>query len=123
MREIKDNLKIIAEVGVNHNGSIKLAKKLVDVAKKAGADFVKFQLYKTENLVQRKTKNLKYQIKNTKKNIGQFALLKKLEINENFIIKIKNYCKSKKINFLCSPFDTESLSLLIKLKVLSQMKY
>ncbi len=91
MSEKKDNLKIIAEVGVNHNGSIKLAKKLVDVAKKAGADYVKFQLYKTENLVQRKTKNLKYQIKNTKKNIGQFALLKKLEINENFIIKIKNY--------------------------------
>ena len=117
MRKIKDNLNIIAEVGVNHNGSIKLAKKLVDVAKKAGADYVKFQLFKAENLVQRKTKSLKYQIKNTKKNIGQFSLLKKLEINENFIIKIKNYCKLKKINFLCTPFDTESLSLLTKLKV------
>ena len=67
MRKIKDNLNIIAEVGVNHNGSIKLAKKLVDVAKKAGADYVKFQLFKAENLVQRKTKSLKYQIKNTKK--------------------------------------------------------
>ena len=51
MSEKKDNLKIIAEVGVNHNGSIKLAKKLVDVAKKAGADYVKFQLYKTEYFI------------------------------------------------------------------------
>ena len=110
-------IKIIAEIGVNHNGSLKLAKKLIDVAKYSGADFVKFQAFKAENLVQRKTKSLQYQIRNTQKKSGQFDLLKKLAINKNFIKTTMTYCKKKKINFLCSPFDIESLNLLFELKV------
>ncbi len=99
----KNKTIIIAEIGVNHNGNINLAKKLVNVAKKSGADFVKFQSFKTENLV----------CKNTK----AFNLLKKLEISEKNFKKIIQYCKKKKIKFLSSPFDLESLNLLFRLKI------
>ena len=94
---------IIAEAGVNHNGDITLAKKLIDVAKNAGADFVKFQSFKTENLV--------------KKSNSQFKMLKKLEISENDTISLIKYCKKKKINFLSTPFDLESLKFLFKKKI------
>ena len=66
MKTEKNKIKIIAEVGVNHNGNLKIAKRLIDVAKKSGAEYVKFQAFKATNLVQKKTKSLKYQIKNTK---------------------------------------------------------
>ena len=117
MKTAKNKTKIIAEVGVNHNGNLKIAKKLIDVAKKSGADYVKFQAFKAINLVQKKTNSLKYQIKNTNKNDGQFNMLKKLEINKIFIESVLLYCKNKKINFLCTPFDIESLNLLYSLKI------
>jgi|TARA_B110000211_G_C14093445_1_gene561032 N,N'-diacetyllegionaminate synthase len=117
MKTEKNKIKIIAEVGVNHNGNLKIAKRLIDVAKKSGAEYVKFQAFKATNLVQKKTKSLKYQIKNTKKNDGQFNMLKKLEINKIFIESVLLYCKNKKINFLCTPFDIESLNLLYSLKI------
>ena len=109
------DLIIIAEAGVNHNGSLKKALQLVDIAAKAKADFVKFQTYKTENLVQRDFSCASYQLKNSKfKN--QFKMLKKYELNENQFKKIIERCKIKKIKFLSSPFDIQSLSLLKKLK-------
>lgn len=107
---------IIAEVGVNHNGSIKLAKKLIDVSKKSHADYVKFQIYKAQELVKEKTKTAIYQKKNTKIKY-QFNLLKDLELTKKNFKEIANYCKKKKINLLLSPFDTESLSFIFQLKI------
>lgn len=103
---------IIAEAGVNHNGDINLAKKLIDVAADAGADYVKFQTFKAENLVQKKAKKAVYQVENTGNNDSQFEMLKKLELTyENHAILIE-YCKSKKIKFLSTAFDFESIDFL-----------
>lgn len=108
---------IIAEIGVNHNGNINVAKKLIDIAKKSGADYVKFQTFKTENLVRINTKTVQYQSKNLRKKTTQFNLLKKLELSENNHSKIIKYCNKLKISFMSSPFDLESLNLLFRLKI------
>ena len=113
----KNKTIIIAEIGVNHNGKINLAKKLIDVVKKSGADFVKFQTFKTENLVCKNTKATQYQNNNLGKKTKQFNLLKKCELSENDHKKIIQYCKKKKIAFLSSPFDLESLNLLFRFKI------
>ena len=76
---------IIAEAGVNHNGEIRLAKKLIDIAKKSGADFIKFQNWQAEELVTSNAKMAPYQIKNTKKKTKQINLLKPLELKKNII--------------------------------------
>ena len=103
---------IIAEAGVNHNGSIDLAKKLIDAATNAGVDYVKFQTFKAENLVQKKAKKAAYQINNTGNNDSQFKMLKKLELTyENHSILI-DYCKSKNVKFLSTAFDFESIEFL-----------
>ena len=108
---------IIAEIGVNHNGNIRLAKKLIDIASKAGADFVKFQTFKAKNLATYFAKKANYQLKIKNKNETQLPMLKKLELN-HFQHKILiNYCKKKKIGFLSTAFDIESLNLLISLKL------
>ena len=73
---------IIAEAGVNHNGSIKIAKKLIDVAKIAGADYVKFQTFEAEKLTTKKAKLADYQKKNLKQNRSQYQMLKKLELKK-----------------------------------------
>ena len=103
---------IIAEVGINHNGSINLAKKLINVASKAGADAVKFQTFKTENVVVKNAKKANYQKNDNEKNQSQFELIKKLELSANTHKKLINYCKKKKILFLSSPFDLDSIDLL-----------
>ena len=109
---------IIAEAGVNHNGDIKLAKKLIDVAVEAGADAVKFQTFKAENIVSKNAKKAKYQIENMKdKDNNQFNMLKKLELDLKTHKKLINYCKKKNIMFLSTPFDLDSISLLNKLKL------
>ena len=90
---------IIAEAGVNHNGDIKLAKKLVDAAKKAGADAVKFQTFKSENLVTKKADMADYQKKNTGKKESQFNMLKKLELKQSDFKDLKRYCDQKNIIF------------------------
>lgn len=109
---------IIAEAGVNHNGDIRLAKKLVKVAAKAGADFVKFQTFVTENLVTKKLKKANYQIKNTKnRSQTQYDMLKKLELNFKHHKILINECKKNKIKFLSTPFDNSSIQLLTKLKM------
>ena len=113
----KNKTIVIAEVGVNHNGNINLAKKLIDIAKKSGADYVKFQTFKAKNLIRKNTKTTHYQSKNLGQKITQFNLLKKLELSENSHGKIIKYCNKKKINFMSSPFDLESLNLLFRLKI------
>ena len=103
---------IIAEAGVNHNGSIDLAKKLIDVACEAGADAVKFQTFNAKNLVTKNLEKANYQKKLGKKSETQFNMLKKLELNQEMHIELINYCKLKKIIFLSSPFDLDSINLL-----------
>lgn len=106
---------IIAEAGVNHNGSIELAKKLIDIAVKSGADAVKFQTFKTENMVSRYALKADYQQKNTENHENQFEMLKKLELNSDTYPELMFYCKKRGIIFLSSPFDHESIELLSKL--------
>mgnify|MGYP006142983429 CR=1 FL=1 len=109
--------EIIAEVGVNHNGNIDYAKKLIINAKIAGADYVKFQTFLANNLVRRNQKLMSYQKKNIKKKITQYKMLKKLELSKNDHLRLINFCKKKKIKFLSSPFDVESCKLLINLGI------
>ncbi len=110
-------VKIIAEVGVNHNGSITRAKKLIDIAKDAGADFVKFQSYVTENLLNQYEPLMRYQKFNIKRKINQFEMLKNFELNFFNQNQIKKYCKEKKIRFLSTPYDMDSVKNLIKMNL------
>ena len=105
---------IIAEAGVNHNGSIQIAKKLIDVAVEAGADAVKFQTFKAKNFVSRLAPKAKYQIKTTSKGESQFEMIQRLELNADAHKELIGYCKRKNIMFLSSPFDLESINLLDK---------
>ena len=108
---------IIAEIGVNHNGNVVLAKKLIDLAKKSGANYVKFQTFKAHNLVCKNTKAAEYQNRNLEKKDSQYNILKKLELSENDYKSLLKYSRKKKIKFLSSPFDLESLNLLYRLKI------
>ncbi len=103
---------IIAEAGVNHNGSIELAKKLIDVASDAGADAVKFQTFKAEKLVSKNAEKAEYQKETSGANESQYEMLKKLELDVATHQELMQYCKSKKILFLSTPFDHESIDLL-----------
>ena len=104
---------IIAEAGVNHNGSMKIAKQLVDAAVEAGVDIIKFQTFKAEKLVSKTAKQAEYQ----KKNIGdgndsQYEMLKKLELSEKNHEELMAYCKEKGIRFWSTAFDFESMDYL-----------
>ena len=104
---------IIAEAGVNHNGSTELAKKLIDVASDAGADAVKFQTFKAEKLVSRDAKKAAYQQENMQEESdSQYAMLKKLELDVAIHKELIAYTQSKNIMFLSTPFDLESIELL-----------
>ncbi|WP_373072010.1 N-acetylneuraminate synthase [Sulfurimonas sp.] len=103
---------IIAEAGVNHNGSVELAKKLVDVASMAGADAVKFQTFKTENLVSKNAHKAEYQKQTTDKEESQFEMIKKLELDLDVHKELINYCKNKNIIFMSTPFDLDSVDML-----------
>jgi N,N'-diacetyllegionaminate synthase len=111
------NVFIIAEAGVNHNGSLKLAKKLVDKAKEAGADAVKFQTFKAKNLVSKNAKKAKYQVENMGSDESQYEMIKKLELGFDEFKELKNYCDKKEIMFLSTPFDDESIEFLNNLGV------
>jgi N,N'-diacetyllegionaminate synthase len=103
---------IIAEAGVNHNGSIELAKKLIDVASESGADAVKFQTFKATNLVSKNAQKAEYQKQTTDKTESQFDMIKKLELDLNTHKELIAYCKTKNIMFLSTPFDHDSIELL-----------
>jgi N,N'-diacetyllegionaminate synthase len=104
---------IIAEAGVNHNGNIDLAKKLVDIAFEAGADYVKFQTFKAKNIVSPKAKKAGYQQLNMKSDgNSQLKMLQKLELSEASHIELIDYCNNKGIKFLSSAFDLESIKYL-----------
>lgn len=105
---------IIAEAGVNHNGSMELAYELVDAAIKAGADAVKFQTFKTEHLVTKTAWQAEYQEKNLGESSSQFSMLKKLELSYEQFRQLKQYCDAKGIMFLSTPFDLESVDFLIE---------
>ncbi len=117
MSEMKKVL-IIAEAGVNHNGSIELAKKLVDAAALAGVDYVKFQSFKAENLVSKDAKKAEYQqINMADGNDSQFTMLKKLELSPEQHIELIAYCNEKGIKFFSTAFDLESIDFLASLKL------
>ena len=107
---------IIAEAGVNHNGSIKLAKQLIDAAAIAGVDYVKFQTFKAENLVTKSAKKAKYQQTNMINNDElQFQMLKKLELSKEYHYDLINYCKIRNVNFFSTAFDLKSVDFLASL--------
>ena len=108
---------IIAEAGVNHNGSLKVAFKLIDKAKEACADAIKFQSFKTDKLVTQTAKKADYQKKNNRAGETQYEMIKKLELGTEEHIKLLKYCRKKRIEFISSPFDNDSVELLRKLKV------
>lgn len=114
--KISNNCFIIAEAGVNHNGSVELAKELVNAAKEAGADAVKFQTFKTKNLVTKDARKAEYQIKNSGEE-SQYEMIKKLELSPDEFWEIAKYAEDKGIIFLSSPFDAESVDLLDKIDI------
>ena len=104
---------IIAEAGVNHNGSTELAKKLIDVAVEAGADAVKFQTFKAEKLVSKNAKKATYQKENMNdSDDNQLNMLKKLELDIDTHNELIEYCNKKNIMFLSTPFDHDSIDML-----------
>jgi N,N'-diacetyllegionaminate synthase len=110
---LKEKVIIIAEAGVNHNGDINLAKKLIDIAADAKVDYVKFQTFKAENVVSKIAKKASYQITNTKnKEENQLQMLKKLELSHDQHNELISYCKQKNISFFSTAFDLESLAYL-----------
>lgn len=103
---------IIAEAGVNHNGDLQQAKKLIDAAADAGADYVKFQTFKANKMVTRNAKRAEYQDQNTGNQESQYNMLKKLELSEQDHHVLIDYCEKKGIQFLSTGFDDESLIFL-----------
>ena len=112
-----DHVFIIAEAGVNHNGDVETAKRLVDAAAEAGADAVKFQTFKAEKRVCRNAQKAAYQMVTTDQEETQFDMLKKLELTTEMHELLAAYCKQKNVMFLSTPFDTDSLRYLVKLGV------
>ena len=106
------NVFIIAEAGVNHNGDINLAKKLIDVAKEAGADAIKFQTFISEKVVSRYAPKAEYQNKNTSSKESQLDMVKKLELSFDEFRELNKYCKAKEIEFLSTAFDSSSIDFL-----------
>ncbi len=104
---------IIAEAGVNHNGDISLAKKMIDVAAVAGVDYIKFQTFKAESLVSKSAKMAEYQqINLPSDNDSQFEMLKKLELKESDYQELMEYCEVRGVKFLSTPFDIDSVKFL-----------
>ena len=111
----RNKVFIIAEAGVNHNGSLKLAKKMVEKAVEAKVDAIKFQTFIAKNLVSRNTEKANYQKLNTNNKESQLEMIKKLELSFEQFIELKRYCDEMRIKFLSTPFDLESIEFLKKL--------
>lgn len=115
---MRTKVLIIAEAGVNHNGSLDLAKKLIDEAAIAGADFIKFQTFKAEKLVSRSAKQAEYQQRNIgKTGDSQYTMLKHLELNANQHEELIAYCQKKNIQFFSTAFDMDSINYLHSLNL------
>jgi len=106
---------IIAEVGVNHNGDIELAKKLIDVAVNAGADFVKFQTFNADRLATHAAKKADYQAQTTDRNETQHEMLRRLELTPAMHHELIAHCKMRKMEFFSTGFDIESVDFLASL--------
>lgn len=106
------NVVIIAEAGVNHNGSLKLAKQMIEEAARAGADYIKFQTFKPEKLVSKYAQKADYQKKTTGNNESQLQMLEKLALSYDDFVELKKYCEQIGIGFLSTPFDEDSIRFL-----------
>lgn len=113
----KNKIIIIAEAGVNHNGDIALAKELIDVAEEAGADFVKFQTAKLSSLVTGSAPMAEYQAQNIGREESQKSMLEKLLLSYESFRELHAYCQGKKVQFLSTPFDLESIAFLLELEM------
>lgn len=112
---MKNKVTIIAEAGVNHNGSLDIAKKLIDIATVAGADYVKFQTFTASNQVTPYAQRAEYQKVNSAGGNSQYELLKNLELTEEMHYQLLDYCNKNSIGFLSTGFDIESVNFLSKL--------
>lgn len=112
-----EKIFFIAEAGVNHNGDLYTAKKMIDAAKEAGADAVKFQTFHAESLASKFAKKAEYQLKSTDLHESQQQMLKKLEINYEMHLELAEHCKKRGIIFLSTPFDMESICLLERIGI------
>lgn len=119
---MSENVYIIAEAGVNHNGSLDLAYQLVDRAIEAGVDAVKFQTFRAEALVSRVAPKAEYQIENTGSSESQLEMIRKLEMRIEDQKKLIAYCQSRNIQFLSSPFDLESIDVVAGVYDLPRIK-
>jgi N,N'-diacetyllegionaminate synthase len=112
---IKNSTFVIAEAGINHNGSLEMAFQLIDVAVAAGADAVKFQTFKAEKIIAVHASKASYQKETTGSDESQLEMVKKLELDEKAHIQLYKYCQHKGIQFLSTPYDLESIDLLSRL--------
>jgi N,N'-diacetyllegionaminate synthase len=106
---------IIAEAGVNHNGDIKIAKQLIDVAADCGADYVKFQTFSADRIVTKSADKAEYQKQSSDSSESQFEMLKRLELSVEMHLELIEHCKHKSIKFLSTGFDIQSVDLLVGL--------
>ena len=103
---------IIAEAGVNHNGDMRIAHRLIDAAAKAGVDAIKFQSFVTEELITNDAPKADYQVKTTGDSDSQFKMLKELELSADEQTLLKSYCEEKHIIYLCTPYENKSIDML-----------
>lgn len=106
---------IIAEAGVNHNGDIVIAKKMIEVAAQSGANAIKFQTFRAENLVTRRAAKADYQVESTGNSETQYEMLKKLELTPDNHLELMAHCRNRNIEFLSTPFDLKSIDMLEKI--------
>lgn len=106
------SVKIIAEAGVNHNGSVALAKQMVDAAKEAGADYIKFQTFIPKKLVSKFAEKADYQKETTGSGESQLEMLEKLALTQKDFTELNRYCREKQMGFLSTPFDLDSIEFL-----------
>jgi N,N'-diacetyllegionaminate synthase len=114
---MKNHTIIIAEAGVNHNGSMDMARQLVDIAVEAGADYVKFQTFKADKIASKFATKAAYQQQTTDAGESQLQMLRKLELTEADHLELIAYCRQRNIQFLSTPFDMDSIDLLRQLDI------
>lgn len=112
---MESNVLIIAKAGVNHNGNINIAKKIIDVAAGYGVNAVKFQTFNSKKLVNKFAKQAEYQKKNIGNESSQYDMIKKLELNHEMHLELISYCKEKDIMFFSTTFDFDSIDMLYNL--------